>query len=192
MSITLVTTWGGETSNSYNDLSSVSVYIEENFIDDEVWIDLTEEQRRKIILRSTRDIDNTLLYSGRRREAKQRLQFPRVFDIEIFPFIHTDPSVQDDDIIERDMKRRVQDALAEQCYFIAKAFSQGIGDEHRERQALGITSISESIGPISESVSYAGGGGSSMKLSPNAYDLIKHYVASPRLVRGGAFEHGIR
>lgn len=183
---TIIATWGGTGSNAYSTLSEVETYVAGQILDATAWTSATTEVKQKAILRATRDIDVSRLYVGRRRYANQSLEFPRAFFFEDEFARLADPTAPDEDDIFRIMQERVKNACAEQAVFLVKNIDSENADAIR--QARGITSFSESIGPLSESVSYGGGGKFFSKLSPETYQYLRYYQAPQRMVRGSAFD----
>jgi hypothetical protein len=189
---TIVSTWGAFDANAYIDITFASDYIDKYILgDSSAWTSASTVNQSRAILRATRDLDNAFPYRGRKLNPDQALEWPRVFEIHDWPFSSlsvNQPSMSD---LEREAQNRVMNAVAEQVFYLLK----NVGTEltHLERQAQGIQSFSESIGPLSESVSYFGnGGGSFSRLTPDSYAYMKHYRALPRIVRGSAYDGGYR
>ena len=187
---TLVTTWGGSSSNAYADEAFVTQYVEDYILNDTKYTEASTGTRAKAILRATRDIDNSHLWLGERRDTTQALQFPREIEFRDSFFDDTIPvNFNTESEFIRIMEERVKNACAEQTVYLLK--NQTSDTEHMDRQRQGIASFSESVGPLSESISYAGGGANNSpmrRLSADAQMFIKHYVGSTNIVRGGSFE----
>jgi hypothetical protein len=81
MAITIVTTPGGATSNSYVTLVEANEYFEGVNWFDSTWAGLTEAVRNSYLVLSTRAIDR-LNFQGGVYDTGQALQFPRDFTNE--------------------------------------------------------------------------------------------------------------
>lgn len=183
---TIVTSWGGLADTSYVTLDEANDYIGSNTIvgyriDTAIWTNASTLVKSRAILAATRDVDNAANYIGERQFYDQTLEFPRVPAGETqWPWINRAlTSANTYNIYLTEQKRRVKQACVEQAYALIR---DGDVDEHVTRQLRGISSYSESTGPVSESYSY---GKTVLSLCPEAMKLIKPYrEAGMRLERG--------
>lgn len=181
---TLVASWGGNADTCYVTLEEADDYIGSSTIvgyktDPTLWTDLTSIQKGRALLAATRDVDAAQNYIGRRQFYDQTLQFPRVPEGgEEWPWVSSSVTAANTyNVYLLEQKRRVKAATVEQAYGVVR---DGERDEHIERQLRGITSFSETIGPISESASY---GGTVLALIPESMEYLFPYVGYPALYR---------
>ena len=183
---TLITSWGGIGDTSYVTLDEAKDYIGSNTIvgyksDPTIWTNISTVAQARALLAATNDVDNAAHYIGERQFYDQTLEFPRVPAGETqWPWINRALTTANTyNIYLTEQKRRVKQATIEQAYSIVR---DGDHDEHLARRLKGISSYSESTGPISESYSY---GRTVLSLCPEAMLLIQPYrEAGMRLERG--------
>lgn len=186
MALSLISSWGGLGDTVYVTLDEANEYIGSSTligykIDSLPWTALTTIQQAKYLFAATRDVDNAAHYVGERQFSDQTLEFPRVpAGEDRWPWISRSlTAINTFNIYLTEQKRRVKQATIEQAYSL---IVQGERNEHIERRLSGITSYSESIGPLSESASY---GGSVMPLCPEAMELLNPYLGGGlELIRG--------
>ena len=190
---TVISTWGSSTSNSYISLDDAATYINDYKLNSEVitWNKVDSGDREIALLRATQDIDNQYVYVGHRREVKQNLEFPRGLNIYDFPILAADPNISNETEVQRIMQVRIERACVEQAIEIINKAGDASDELHRARQNQGIRGYNESLGPVSEGYQY-GAAGDFLVIHPKSYDYLKHYVTSPGLVRGGAFDSALR
>jgi hypothetical protein len=188
--IVLDTTWGGVTANCYVTLAEASLYIGDATnpgykVDPLTWSSATDARKTASLLAATRDIDSQQ-WIGDRYSITQALEFPRMVggsddrwpwnQIENDQGLIMPPNQSTQYLFEQ--LRRVKAACCEQAFGLIR---DGERNEHIERRLMGITSFSESIGPISESASY---GGMVMRLLPEAMShLFRYRIKSIPVVR---------
>ena len=192
---TLITTWGGSTSNSYLSASEATTMAGLYKLSTEIkpWDDATTSDVEVALIRATSDIDNTFTYLGKRREYQQQLEFPRQIPEMSFPFSTSNPDILTDDEVQRMMEERVKKATFEQAFYIIKnsAGEAEVQEMHRQRQNMGIRGYGESLGPVSESYSY-GAPGDFITIAPKTWEHLQWYIEPPKLVRGDAFGTNLR
>lgn len=186
MAISIISSWGGMLDTVYALVDDAEEYLGSSTIigykvDPSPWTLLSSIQKCRYLLAATRDVDNAAHYVGERQFIDQTLEFPRVPAGESrWPWVNralTEANTYN--IYLTEQKRRVKQATIEQAYSL---IVQGERNEHIERRLSGITSYSESIGPLSESASY---GGSVMPLCPEAMELLNPYLGGGlELIRG--------
>lgn len=178
--MTIVSSWGGGTSNSYISYTDAASFIENGGVYDYTkWTEATTVQCEAALIQATREID-AFQYIGERYYAEQELEFPVAIPGNIWPHNYV---VSDDgglDIEQARMKRAVERATCIQTVWIIR--SDGV-HVHAENQEMGIASYSETTGPVSESVAYRSGGGALRKLHPDAKSLLSPYRTGRRIYR---------
>jgi len=181
---TIIVSWGGLSDTCYVTLDEADDYIGSSTImgykaDPTIWTALSSVQKGRALLAATRDLDGASNYVGERQFYDQTLEFPRVPAGESrWPWVNRAlTSANTYTIYLTEQKRRVKQAVIEQAYSLVR---DGERDEHIERQLKGISSFSESIGPISESASY---GRTILSLCPEAVEQLMPYFGFPELVR---------
>lgn len=179
--LTLDSSWGGGTSNSYLGLtdanSVVATYLPVHARTK--WTDATTPDRIAALLQATRQIDS-LAWTGDRVFYTQNLEFPRTDrEGERFPWATKFSIVSTWNIYMQRQRERVLMACALQAVSVLREGDPG-QDEHRQRRAAGITNFSESIGRVSQSVSY---GRPSLVLDPEVLNLLREYRGAPRVYR---------
>lgn len=73
----LVTTPGATNANAYVSVTNASQYLEDQFLDDSVWLDASDEQKQKAILQATRLLDRLIEWRGYVVNYTQALMWPR-------------------------------------------------------------------------------------------------------------------
>lgn len=76
MSIELITTPGGTTSNSYASLTEAQSYID-TILYAEAWAEATENDQKKALISSTRMLENLCEWKGSPVSSSQALKWPR-------------------------------------------------------------------------------------------------------------------
>lgn len=179
----LIATYGGSGANSYVSLVDANSYIQASKIYFDEWA-LAEDKQEQACVQATRDIDSRN-WIGYRWFYYQMLEFPRLPPDVIYPygsFSRADPddsfvNLTESDEFQRKMKIRVKQATCEQALWRLRS---GGYLSHREAQFQGIRSQSRSL-RFSESFGY---GDPDQVLCSEAWDLMRYYRGSPRLVRG--------
>jgi hypothetical protein len=178
---TLVCSYGGKYDTAYITLEEAQAIAGSKF-DADTWTNLQEPQQIAAIISATRDIDNALSWVGWKYFYNQNLEFPRKTTEDLYAAepdsTYYEQLTNSQDQLE--MKKAVKLACFEQAFWIAKMSDD---DVHSENQRRGISSYSESFGPISESYSYKEGTMMS-RLCPTTLNLLRKYRAQPKLVRG--------
>jgi len=174
--------WGGSLNNCYSLLEMANSYIRTAKIFFDEWLEFKEKQPAALIT-ATQQID-AQNWSGEKWFYNQLLEFPR-FDPEgEFPYGSysraapdlTFAQLSETDEYLRQQRIRVQIACAEQAFFLLR--QRGI-NAHREDQYHGIRSQSRG-GRVAESFGY---GDPDLVLCPEAWDQLRPYVGSMRVVR---------
>ena len=178
--MTLIASYGGEGSNAYIDKTQANSFIKTAVLANEEWFELNGSQRDAVLMQATRDIDSRQ-YVGTRRFFGQFLEFPRELR-SAFPWNRTtQTTTTTGDDTQRRMLRDVTEACALQAVFLAR---QGGRNEHAERLAQGIRSISEGVGPIREFVQYSPRAtGQSAKLAQDVVARLSEWTTTRRIIR---------
>jgi len=188
--LTLIPTWGSASANVYAGLADANSFITDEFLDSKPWAEANTEQRTRALAQATRDID-TMNWHGQRYFYRQALAYPRVpTGIGIDPYGPYAPGagatesdanffnfLEQDEYLNK-QHRRVMRACAIQAVHLLRNAGRHLD---REAQFTGLASQSTGRAGISESYSYAG---IALKLHPDAFDLLRYYRVTPRLVRG--------
>lgn len=179
--MTLISSYGGEGSNSYIDVTQANSYIKSATLNFDAWTALSGSQKQAALQIATRNID-AFTYSGFRYFSDQTLQFPRQFQSR-FPFNRTTSATLGQDNTQIRMKSDVQRATALQALKVAK---DGGSDPHAERIAAGVSGWSEAVGPIRESVQYGkttARASNRSKMDPDALALLQEWMTTRRIFR---------
>ena len=73
----LVTTPGATNANAYVTVAEASQYLEDQFLDDNVWLNASDQDARKAILQATRLMDRLIEWRGYVVNYTQALMWPR-------------------------------------------------------------------------------------------------------------------
>lgn len=178
-------TWGGRTADAYITEVRATSYIATAHVFADEWLAATLQQREAALRRATMHIDSRN-WHGSRFFYFQALEFPRHPPGEGFwyPSRRGEPddgflSLVEQDEYLRKQRLRVERACCEQAVFVLRNAGR-LG--YREDQYHGIRSVGRGM-RMSESLGY---GEPDMVLCPEAWDLLRYYRASPRIVRGDA------
>lgn len=108
MTISVITTPGGITSNSFVSLEEADTYLEAHLQATE-WAVFNEEQKKAALISSTREI-NQLRFSGRKATTSQALSWPRTGIIDYDGFSVTGiPQALKDAVCELSIYRLTED-----------------------------------------------------------------------------------
>lgn len=77
MSLTLVSTAGGSTSNAYCTLASANVFLQENIHTYTAWSSLTTANREACLIWATTLLDKQMAWTGTKATEAQALRWPR-------------------------------------------------------------------------------------------------------------------
>ncbi len=179
--MTLISSYGGEGSNSYIDVTQATSFIKSATLNFTAWTDLSGSQKQAALQMATRDIDS-FTYSGFRYFSDQTLLFPRQFQSR-FPFNRTTSATLGQDITQVRMQSNVQQATALQALKIA---NDGGSDPHAARIAAGVSGWSEAVGPIRESVQYGKvtqKSSNRSRMDPQAFSLLQEWLTTRRIYR---------
>lgn len=198
---TLDSSYGSPSANCYISLEDAWVLVMQGVQDWETWTNIATLAQEIALVRATRDIDS-MRWAGGRYFFNQALQFPRApaglgywdrytygmdtygWNYGEFPWQYYGANVAAVSINTFNVEfTRQKEAVKRANVYQAVSrlrFKKG-RNRHRERQAMGIVSYSESIGKLSESYSY---GQTNLSLVPEAYDELREYLGSPTTIRG--------
>lgn len=179
--MTLISTYGGDESNSYIDVTQANSYIKSATLNFDAWTALSGSQKQAALQMATQDIE-AFTYAGHRYYADQRLKFPRQFQSR-FPFNRTTAVTLGQDTTQIRMAEDVQRATALQALKIA--VDRG-SDPHAARIAAGVSGWSEAVGPIRESVQYgkvSSRATNRSRLDSRALAMLQEWMTSRRIYR---------
>lgn len=188
--MTVISTYGSAGANSYVSISVASSILSTTVIDYSAWSDATTVTQGAALIQSTRDVDG-LNYRGGRYLAEQNLKFPLQTD-NSWPWNLTYSSIGSltGDIEQLRMYDRVQQATALQALYLLRLGGGTGRSTDLENQQSGISGWTESLGALSQSVSYRtpGTGAANPKtaearLCGEALTLLAYYRESRRLYR---------
>lgn len=178
-------TWGGSSALTYVSVTNATSLLSTTVIDYAAWSSATTIQQGAALVQAARDID-ALQFIGTRYYYNQNLEMPRKLETS-FPwdYVTNVGTTAGGDIEQTRMQFKVEQACALQAL---KLLREGGRNVHQERQASGISNWSESLGPMSQSVTYgksaaSSGAGATAKLAPEALALLADYRGSKRLWR---------
>lgn len=179
--MTIIATWGGSDSNAYLDHTAANSIVTTTVVNVDSWTAATTVTREAAIIQASRDVD-AFQYIGYRYYTEQNLEFPRMLDT--FPWNRVAlTGVNSLDVEQARMKRRVEEATALQANFIVRLSRS----KDLDNIQLGVSGISETIGPISKNVSYKDSATRNLKkarMDPVARSLLADYMESRRIYRG--------
>lgn len=198
---TLVTSYGAPDANCYVSFSDANSIVESSSLDYQRWTDAATTTREIALIRATRDIDSNMWFGGK-FFFNQALSFPRAsrgvglwdqyaygeegygWNYGDFPWQYYGANLSQTTVntfnVEYTLQREaVKRACANQAVHLLRSLKGR--NYHRERQAQGIVSYSESIGKVSESYAY---GKTTLSLAPEAFDELRFYLGSPQIARG--------
>ena len=179
--MTLISSYGGPTSNSYIDVTQANSYIRSATLNPAPWNALSGAQKQAALQQATRDID-AFTYVGHRYFYDQLLKFPRQYR-STFPFNRTSSQTLGQDVTQVRMRSNIQQATALQALKIA---TDGGTSEAARLQAEGITGFSKAVGPIRESVQFGKGGASKSirsRMDPQAFSLLQEWLTTRNVYR---------
>lgn len=175
---TIISTYGGDQSNSYIDLQSAHNFIMTSIVDPTAWSSADWRARTAALLEATRDIDS-VQYAGTKTTPNQILQFPRTYQTS-WPYSLALLNQNFMSLSQIEAKRNVERATCWQALHILRL--QGI-DQTSEAISSGVRQRTRTIGSTSDNVSY------SRDLNILCYEaksLLTMYKTSRRVInRGG-------
>jgi hypothetical protein len=175
--MTLISSYGANNSNSYVDFTAANSFITTAIVDSSAWTSASTVVKEAALMEATRDVDSKQ-YRGERYFYEQKLEFPRQF-ITDWPWNRTLANEPSSDIEQVRMLDAVQRAT---CYQALSILRNAGRNYHAERIASGVKAFSESVGPISESATYASGGGLE-RLYPDALATLQEYIEGKKVYR---------
>lgn len=177
--MTIVASWGGNTSNAYVDLTYANSFIPSFAIDASAWTSATSAQQSAAIKEAARQIDTADPYIGTRYYSDQRMVFPRAIPVDT-GYYKTMPTSAFYGNTMVKMQTDVQEANCLQALFLLRL---GGRNTHAENMAAGISQITEEVGPIRESVTY-GKRSSATPLGEDVQRLLSPWRTGRKIVRG--------
>lgn len=150
---------GVNDANSYVDVAFFRAYHADRGNDVTIYLDPAVQQA---LIRATDYLDHRFTFVGERLNVLQRTRWPRV------------GALDKDDNLRAGVPYEVKEATCEYGFLSLTAALNP--EPTRDATGQTVASKSESVGPISESVSYAAGG---------AFELPRHPVADQRLSAAG-------
>lgn len=177
---TLITSWGGGTSNSYVSLTDANSFVTYSVVNNSAWADATPEQRVAAVLEASRDVDSRQ-YLGRRKYSVQLLEFPREIDAS-YPWSRTTYQSASLSDSEARMKEDVKQAT---CYQALWILQQSGRNQHQEAAMAGISEVEREVGPIRERYRYRGVSETIPRaLCPAAVMKLANWMSGKRAIRG--------
>ena len=182
----LETTYGGQNAEAYISVADADVIATTEILQSEAWLAVADTVKEIALRMASRHIDS-YNYEGDRYFYNQGLLFPRVpNNINFYYQPYSGMGAADVffiNFLERDeylrkQKNRVRRACVIQACHVLRTSGR---IPEREAQFKGVGSRSGSRAGVSDSQSYVA---SAHRLCPEAMDEMRHYYASPRLVRG--------
>lgn len=175
--LSVISSWGGPSSNSYVDPTFCDSFIRVRLVDPSAWTNATTLQQAAACLEATRDID-TKEYLGGRYYYNQLLKFPRQLLLG-FPWNKTAAQSTVFSVEYYRMYDQVQQATAYQALWILR---QGGRNYYAEKIASGIQAMSQAVGPVKEYVQF-GRVNHVLRLSPEAVSKLQEWGVSRRAFR---------
>jgi hypothetical protein len=181
----IIASYGGAQDNSYLTVDRATDLITTNFLYWTDWEDADGDDRARALIMAANALEG-ITWVGERFFYNQALVFPRSLPGQEMPWGGFNPReeptgdfytyIQQAEDQQR-MLRRVEIAVCAQALEILK---HGGEDPHRDTVFAGIRSRGRGS-KFSDSASYAE---APWGLCPRAWDQVRHYKGSPRLVRG--------
>lgn len=178
--MTIISSWGGGTSNSYISYSAANSYATTALIDYSAWDSATVEQREAALIEASQDIDS-MQYVGARYYFEQALEFPRRLRTN-YPYGTIALSGSSTDVFQTRMKRAVEEATVHQAVWRLS----GKVNDHLTNVMFGVTQQQQRVGPLMRSTQYGQGatGGTPSLLHPKVKQLLAPYKLGRRVWRG--------
>jgi len=178
---TLVTSWGGGTTNSYVGLTAANSFIRYSILDNSSWKTASQEQRTAAIIEASAQID-TRNYVGSRKYSTQLMEFPRSTNAA-YPWNRTTATASTLSDSETRMKTDVEKATCHQALYLLK--NSGT-NQHTELSQAGVTSARRKVGPLEEEYRYGGGSAASTQqlLNAHALNFLSDWMSDRRAIRG--------
>lgn len=177
---TLVTSWGGGTTNCYVSLTAANSFILWSIIDSDAWKDANTEKKIAALIEASRDID-TKQYVGTKKYSDQRLEFPRSI-YAAFPWDYTNNSATTLSEAEERMQLDVEKATCHQALWLLQNSGR---NKHSEMAASGVRRMDRQVGPIRETYDYYQSAGSAQRLlCPKSQAFLADWMVGRKVVRG--------
>lgn len=170
--ITLISTWGGQDSNSYVDLTEANSIAATTLLSSP-WFSFSDDLRAQALIQAARDIDSKN-WIGKRLFYRQRLEFPRSFSGAIFPLtVLTDINTIDEDLFRQ--QQRVKEAQVFQAIDLLMSMNM---PDILDMQQRGVLSLSSGGGTIQTIINSTGTGS---RLCARAAELLREWKGFARL-----------
>lgn len=187
MALTVISSWGGGTSNSYIDYTDAVVYLESKLYT-APWTAVGSLVCEKALVEATRRID-AINWRGDRYFTFQKLAFPRAITA-LYPDlgamtegVWSQLAAQNDEYTR--MYNNVRDATVEEAVYLLdnmQVDARGRATPFAERiSMLGVGSFNDGAGGVSEGYYFAK---SPYGLSREAYMLLKEWFGAVSVKRG--------
>lgn len=174
LGITLDSTWGGPSANSYISLGDAEPFVRWNVIDATAWTTATTDRKIAALAEATRDIDSRQ-YGGGPLDPEQALEFPRSIGGTA------------------EQTRMLSDVHAACCLQAVHLLTRNTMTGHTDMGAAGVMSYEKRLGPVTEKFRYRQGkgggahkqpGGRYQRLCQDAADALSDWTVSRRTIRG--------
>ena len=183
---TLVSSWGGGTSNTYLGYTAANSFIVHGIVEHGAWNSASAAERAAALIEATRDIDSRQ-YIFTKYTSIQVLEFPRQLSGS-WPDSLGQWDATSLSYLEARMQRDVEQACAHQALFrlYKKAKSA-----HQLLQDAGVSRVRRKLGPIDEEFHYALSsnevsrpGSSRNPLCPETMALLADWMTTKKVYRG--------
>lgn len=178
---TLVSSWGGGTSNTYIGLTAANSYIRYSITNNSAWLSASAESKTAALIEATAQID-TRNFIGKRKYVDQLLEFPREIRSS-FPWNRTTAGASALSASELRMLYDVEKATCHQALYILQNAG---GNIHAELAQAGVSSARKKVGPIEEEYKYGGGSSAVAQqlICPSGLMFLSDWMTDRRAVRG--------
>ena len=182
---TIISSWGGGTSNSYVALTAANSFIVNCVLDHSAWDSASSDQRCAALMEAVRDID-ARQYFYTKYLSTQILEFPRAIGLSWSDSIGAwDPTNLS--TTETRMQRDVEQACCHQALFLLQ---QQAKSAHATLRDVGVTNVKRKVGPVEEEFRYASPtedagrpGGGKRPLCMESLQLLSDWITSKRIYR---------
>ena len=184
---TLVSSWGGGTSNVYVSYTAANSFITNGILDNTAWDDASSTERSAALMEACRDLDSRTYIYGRFNNI-QCLEFPRSLTSNWWDAPAGTWDAANLSTLQTRMQADVEKANCHQALYILQKSSRS---EHTDLIQAGVTSAKRKVGPIEEEYRYGSAGAGGVvpgtvrrPICKEALDYLSDWMSSRKILRG--------
>jgi len=183
----LISSWGGGTSNSYTSLTNANSWITNNVFEQSAWLAASDTQKSLSLAEATRQIDSRQ-YIYDRKYTTQSLEFPRGVTAQWE--LSGAYAVETLSELEERMQLDVERACCLQAVHLIK---QQTYKEHEDMVSAGIKATQKTVGPITERYEYgnpytnSAGSTQGTRINPlceSSLEYLRNWMTTRKIYRG--------